>query len=43
MRDLTYCEKCLGNFSDDAFDYRFNYPVCFSCVDAHKLKPVVQE
>jgi len=35
---LTYCEKCLVNMEDDRFDYRFDYPVCFSCVDKHGLR-----
>lgn len=36
----TYCEKCLTTPpSDDAFDYRFDYPVCSTCVSKLGLKP----
>lgn len=39
MSDLTYCEMCLENLEDDAFDYRFDYPVCFECVEELELEP----
>lgn len=29
--DLTYCEKCLKNYDDDGFDYRFDQPICLDC------------
>jgi hypothetical protein len=29
---LTYCEVCLENLEDDAFDYRFEFPICKECV-----------
>jgi hypothetical protein len=35
---LTYCEKCLVNMEDDRFDYRFDYPVCFPCVEENGLR-----
>ena len=37
--DLTYCEWCLDNLDDDKFDYRFDYPVCFDCVEFYSLIP----
>lgn len=39
MTDLTYCEKCFVNFEDDSFDYRFDFPVCFQCVEDLELEP----
>lgn len=39
MSDLTYCEYCLANLEIEMFDYRFEYPVCLSCVDSLELVP----
>ena len=34
MSEVTYCEVCLTNFTDDNdFNHRFDYPVCLSCAD----------
>jgi formylmethanofuran dehydrogenase subunit E len=34
MNEVTYCEVCLENFTDDDdFNHRFDYPVCLSCAD----------
>jgi hypothetical protein len=34
MSEVTYCEVCLTNFTDDDdFNHRFDYPVCLSCAD----------
>lgn len=38
--DLMYCEFCLDNFEDDVFDYRFEFPVCWECVQDLELLPV---
>lgn len=27
----TYCEICNKNFDEQAFDYRFDRPICFEC------------
>ena len=35
--ERTYCQECAGNYGDDAFDYRFDYPVCHKCVAEYKL------
>jgi hydrogenase maturation factor HypF (carbamoyltransferase family) len=43
MSELTYCEKCLRNLTDEQFDYRFDYPVCSKCVDELKLIPDTTE
>jgi hypothetical protein len=29
--ELTYCEKCLRNLPDDAFNYAFERPICLGC------------
>ena len=40
-----YCEKCLeqpktGREADSQFyDYRFEIPVCLSCVEMYNLEP----
>ena len=34
MSEVTYCEVCLENFTnDDDFNHRFDYPVCLACAD----------
>lgn len=38
-QEITYCQECAGNYGDDAFDYRFDYPVCHKCVEMYKLTP----
>lgn len=44
-RYFPYCEKCLkqpktGREADSEFyDYRFDYPVCFPCVEEQNLEP----
>jgi hypothetical protein len=40
---MTYCEECLENLHDDAFDYRFDRPVCQECVYQLQLTPDVIE
>ena len=35
--ERTYCQECAGNYGDDAFDYRFDYPVCHKCVELYQL------
>jgi recombinational DNA repair protein (RecF pathway) len=37
--ERTHCEECSVNFDDDGFDYRFERPVCHSCVEKLGLKP----
>jgi hypothetical protein len=37
--ERTYCQECAGNYDDDGFDYRFEYPVCRRCVELYKLTP----
>jgi hypothetical protein len=37
--ERTYCEVCCTNFDDDGFDYRFDYPICHSCVEIKKVVP----
>lgn len=40
MSEVTYCEICLTNFTDDNdFDHRFTYPVCLTCADKDNLVP----
>jgi hypothetical protein len=39
MINLTYCEICLENLDDEAFDYRFDFPICFNCVIITEMKP----
>ena len=31
--ELTYCEECELNLEDSKFDYRFDRPICFECVE----------
>jgi formylmethanofuran dehydrogenase subunit E len=35
----VYCEECLEDMHEDNFDYRFEYPVCFECVEKNNLEP----
>jgi hypothetical protein len=37
MSEAPYCELCYTN--TEAFDYRFDYPVCNDCVDKYSLEP----
>jgi len=39
MMTLTYCEVCSENLDDEAFDYRFDFPICLNCVMLNKLEP----
>jgi len=39
MITLTYCEVCSENLNDEAFDYRFDFPICFNCVMLTQLEP----
>jgi hypothetical protein len=37
-----YCEKCLAQpnkKTKEFYDYRFEYPVCITCVDEQNLEP----
>lgn len=43
MQDLTYCEQCLENKHDEAFDYRFDFPICQDCVYELNLTPELIE
>ena len=42
MRDYyPYCEKCLEKPEPDAkefYDYRFDKPICISCVEEYGLE-----
>lgn len=40
---MTYCEECVRNLEDDLFDYRFESPVCFECVEVLGLIPEEEE
>lgn len=42
-KTMTYCEKCSLNLDDEAFDYRFEYPICFECVQKHNVKPELDD
>jgi hypothetical protein len=42
MSKFPYCEKCLEQPTTDTkefYDYRFDYPVCISCVEEYDLEP----
>ena len=39
LDELMYCEHCFKNFHEDLFDYRFEFPVCFECVQDLDLSP----
>jgi hypothetical protein len=43
MRDYyPYCERCLEKPAPDAkefYDYRFDKPICLSCVEEYGLEP----
>jgi hypothetical protein len=42
MSNFPYCEKCLKQPTTDTkefYDYRFDYPVCISCVEEYDLEP----
>lgn len=46
MEDTTYCEMCTKNYEEqdpNGFDYRFDYPVCITCVDNYALTPEEEE
>jgi hypothetical protein len=41
MSNFPYCEKCLKQPTTDTkefYDYRFDYPVCISCVEKYDLE-----
>ena len=41
MSNFPYCEKCLKQPTTDTkefYDYRFDYPVCISCVEEYDLE-----
>jgi hypothetical protein len=41
MSNFPYCEKCLEQPTTDTkefYDYRFDYPVCISCVEKYDLE-----
>lgn len=41
-KDETYCEICNTNYGEqdpNGFDYRFDTPVCFDCVEKYQLDP----
>ena len=43
MTYQVYCEECLVDKHADEFDYRFNFPACFDCVEKYQLVPAYEE
>jgi len=46
MSQLPYCEKCLSlpkSEDKEFYDYRFEYPVCISCVEEYNLEEELEE
>ena len=42
LEEQAYCIYCYTNydeFDEDGFDYRFDEPTCFNCVDELELEP----
>ena len=39
MEEQVYCIQCDINYDEDEFDYRFDEPICFDCVDELELEP----
>lgn len=39
LEEQLYCIQCDTNYDDDEFDYRFDEPICFDCVNELELEP----
>lgn len=42
LEEQVYCVHCYTNYDEsdeNGFDYRFDEPTCFNCVDELELEP----